>query len=306
VEWRWSSAWAAVPAGYARKDLVIPGPVAGVSGPDDVKTVTLTAAFADNPGAAVSYAITLVPLLSPVKAVLRGPSGDVRADKLIVLNASSSLDPDDPANATPFAITWGCTRADYPTPCFAGTAYGMQAGLSWSLSASLLTPGVQHTFTATVSKAGRSASASVSLTPVDVRVPTGRVLRVCASAAGCPARHSASAPLALSLVSDSPAATVAWSSDQGIPALAAAGNSRDIVLPAASLPASGAVAVTATLTSAGGSSSKTSILVPINARPQCSGPSGSCLVITSASSVFPGASFAAQAVGITDDSTSLK
>jgi hypothetical protein len=100
-------------------------------------------------------------------------------------------------------------------------------------------------------------------------------------------------------------ASVAWSSDQ-VAGIADFNGKSDLVLPPASLPASGSVTVAATLT-AGGKSSTTSVVVPINAKPSCSrdGASG-CLVLAAASDVFPGASFSAQSVGVLDDSTNLR
>lgn len=43
-----------------------------------------------------SLQVTLTALASPLSVVLKGPSGDVKADKTIALDATSSSDPDDP------------------------------------------------------------------------------------------------------------------------------------------------------------------------------------------------------------------
>lgn len=286
--------WAAIPAGYNRKDLVLPGPLAGSGN----KIVGLQAWFADTPAQTVAINVTLTPIASPLKAMLRGPSGDVRTDRTIVLNASSSVDPDDPANTQPFAVNWDCQRADFPTPCFTGTSYGMQRGLTWMINGSALQPGVQHTFTATISKPGRTANAAVVVTPTQAAIPTGNIRRVCSAL--CPPRHNSDVDLALSLALDagSAGATIAWSSDS-LPNLANFNGKGDIIIPASSLPSSGKVTITATLTNAG-ISSKTSIDVDINGKPLCS-IVDTCLALTAISTAFPAASFSAAVNGITDD-----
>jgi hypothetical protein len=217
VVWSWTAYdWNSFPAAYAFKDLVIPGPVAGVTA-DTPVIVGLTASF-EGGSVSTTINVTLTPKASPLQAVVNGPSGDVRADKPIVLNATRSLDMDDPTNnKEPFAISWSCVRADFPTPCFPGTTYGAQRGLSWAIDANLLTADVAHTFTATVSKTSgaRSASSSIVLTPRSVAIPTGRLVRLCAGAI-CPPRHSSDVPLAISLLADagSADAAVTWTSDQ--------------------------------------------------------------------------------------------
>lgn len=175
----------------------------------------LTAKFTGS-ASATKYNVTLQPVSSPVKAVLRGPSGDVRIDRTIILNATGSMDPDDPTNnIEPFQIQWQCTRDDFPAPCFPGTKYGNQSGLTWSIDGSLLTAGRKYTFIAVVSKSGnRQDWTGLVVTPTAQAIPTGRIMRVCGAA--CPDKHSVDKDLSLSLVADAgfADATVAWSSDQ--------------------------------------------------------------------------------------------
>jgi hypothetical protein len=298
VEWAWRSwdAWSAIPAGYSRKDLVVAGPVPG--GADGTaRLVGLTARFAGSTEA-VSINVTLLPMRSPIRAVLRGPDGDVRAARTIVLNAGSSEDPDDPGNSRPFGITWQCTRADFPTPCFEGTDFGVQRGLTWTINGSLLTPGVAHTFIGVLTKgSSRSAAASLTLKPSADAIPTGRIVRVCG--AKCPHHHNANSPLALSLLLDADAAgaAAAWSSDQ-VDGLSSFDGKTDIVVPASSLPTSGRVSITAMLT-LNRASSRTTITVPINGKPLCS--KASCLAVSAVSTTFPGATFKAEALGFDDD-----
>jgi len=296
VDWSWQAYdWAEFPTNYTRKDLVIPGPVAGITAGQQ-KDVSLSAKFAT--GTATVINVTLKAVASPIQAILRGPSGDVRSDRTIALSAAGSIDPDDPMNTQPFSIKWDCTREDFPTPCFSGTSVGTQSGLTWSIPGSLLASGVKHTFTATVSKSGRQDAASVVLRPTTAAIPTGRIQRVCAAAA-CPLKHSADAPLSLSMVADSGSANakVAWKSDQ-VTGINSNDGKWDINIPAALLPTSGSVTVTAVLTM-GDLKSETSITVPINGKPVCG--KTPCLGVTTGSDTFPGATFSAAPANFQDD-----
>lgn len=311
VEYKWESldtpAWSAIPADYKRKDLVVRPPLSGVSA-GDVKKIRLTASFRNRDSKA-SVDVELTAEGSPLQAQLKGPSGSVRGDRTLVLNAAGSVDPDDPTGNTPMTVTWECIRADYPAPCFAGTDYGEQSGLDWKLKASLLTPNIQHTFKVTVSKgtslAGRSASAALSLTPLPTasKVPTGRIIRQC-SGSTCPKRHNADTPLALTLAPDSgfEAATVTWRSDQ----LAGTdlGSAADLSVPAAKLPAAGALVVNAVLKLPSGETGNTQLTIPVNGKPSCS--SSKCLLVNTVSDVFPGATYALEAAGFVDDEDGLR
>ncbi|KAF8061401.1 hypothetical protein HT031_004492 [Scenedesmus sp. PABB004] len=313
VEYRWESldGWAAVPAGYAKKDLVLPGPVA-IPG-NQTRLVSLSAYFTGKASGATNMTFTLVALPSDLTAVLKGPSGDVPAARTIVLDASGSSDADDPQATSPLAVSWSCKRADFPEPCFTGANnFGEQAGPRWRLPAALLAPGVEHTFTASVSRVaangtttGAPVAASLTLTPRAEAVPTGRIRRVCGGGA-CPPRHSADAPLALTMALDAGAegAAVAWRSDQ-IPGLAdvAGVAGADLVIPASALPASGSVTVDATVTAAG-KSSATRLTVPINGRPACA--AAACLSLGAVEGSFPSASVTAKATDFVDDDAALR
>lgn len=302
VEWSWRvHGWpefdASFPQGYTKKDLVIPGPIAPTATP---LTASVTAKFAGRTETTVLN-ITLYGQASELRPVLRGPSGSVRMDRTIVLNASSSMDPDDPTNSiTPFNINWECRRSDWPTPCYTGRAFGSQQELSWSFEGSNLAAGVEYTFTATLSKRSRHGSypASLKLTPTSNPVPTGRLVRVCAARL-CPTMHNSVDPLPLSVLADagSEGAVVSWSSDQ-VPFISSFSGRLDINIPADQLPSSGAVTVTATLTKAG-LSSQALITVPINGKPTCS--RAPCLALTDTNSVFPAARFSAVPTGFVDD-----
>lgn len=295
--------WSAIPADYKRKDLVVRPPLSGVSA-GDVKKIRLTASFRDSDSKA-SVDVVLTAEGSPLQAQLKGPSGSVRGDRTLVLNAAGSVDPDDPTGNTPMTVAWECIRADYPAPCFAGTDYGEQSGLGWKLKATLLTANIQHTFKVTVSKGGRSASAALSLTPLPTasKVPTGRIIRQC-SGSTCPKRHNADTALALTLAPDSgfEAATVTWRSDQ----LAGTdlGSAADLSVPAAKLPAAGALVVNAVLKLPSGETGNTQLTIPVNGKPSCS--SSKCLLVNTVSDVFPGATYALEAAGFVDDEDGLR
>lgn len=311
VEYTWESldtpAWSAIPEGYKRKDLVLRPPLSGVS-VGDTKRVRLTAKFKNSASSAV-VDVTLTAEGSPLQAQLRGPSGSVRGDRTIVLNASRSLDPDDPAGNTPWTVSWDCVRADYPAPCFAGTDYGEQSGLIWTLKASLLTPNLLHTFKVTVSKGSgagaRTASALLSLTPLPraSRIPTGRIVRQC-SGSQCSKAHNTDTPLTLTLVPDAgfEAASVTWQSDQV--AGQDLGTSTDLRIPPNKLPPAGALVIKAVLTLPSGETASTPITVPVNGKPSCG--LSKCLLVKTVSDTFPGATFALEATGFVDDQDALR
>jgi hypothetical protein len=52
-------------------------------------------------------------------AVLSAPGGEVTPDMVLLLDASSSWDPEEPEGAEALAASWACWRADTLAPCFA-------------------------------------------------------------------------------------------------------------------------------------------------------------------------------------------
>jgi hypothetical protein len=305
VEYLWEAVdpptWSAIPAGYNKKDLVVPGPVPGNSAD---KVVRVTARFVGS-GASTSMNVTLQPQASPVAARLRGPSGDIPDTRTVVLNAAGSADPDDPQGVNPLAVTWECIRADFPQTCFAGiNNFGKQDGLTWTLPANLLTPDIEHTFRVTVTRAsdGSSASDYVTLKPTAAKIPTGRIRRVCGVGA-CPERHNVDDALSLTMALDagSEAATVTWSVEQ-VPSLAAV-TGQDFTITSGNLPRTGFVTVRAVVAQ-GSAQSTTRATIPINGKPECA---GTCtLKVTPDTGVFPMARFAAEAVGFSDDQPGLR
>lgn len=291
---------------------MLPGPVPGVSNAAP-RLVRVSASFAGKPELATVLNITLYPMASDIEPRLRGPSGDVPVARAITLNATSSFDPDDPLRAAPLRFDWECRRSDYPVPCFSGiNNAGNINGSVWSLPASTLTAGVEHTFTVLVSRidpstgaavSGSEAAASLIMTPRAAGVPSGRIRRVCGPAT-CPTAHTAGEPLTLSLLADTGAetATITWRSDQ-VPSLSCAGS--ECTVPAALLPSAGAVTVVAELTGQGNVKGTTSLTVPINGVPKCAAAAG-CLAVTVNSETFPTSSFTAEATGFEDDSPDLR
>lgn len=96
VTYTWESldGWSGIPAGgYTLKNLVLPPPVPAEAG--QTYKLRLTARFSGSTAAATAD-VALTAVGSPLSASLLGPSGDVMGDKDIVLDASKSLDPDDP------------------------------------------------------------------------------------------------------------------------------------------------------------------------------------------------------------------
>jgi hypothetical protein len=305
VEYSWVSldGWTSIPDGYKRKDLIIRAPLSGVRA-GDVKNVRLIANF-KNSAKQASVDVNLVAEGSPLQALLHGPSGSISGDRTLMLNAKKSYDPDDVTGNEPMAVMWECLRSDYPAPCFAGTDYGEQSGLTWKLKAALLSPNLQHTFKVTVTKGSRSASASVTVMPLPAasRVPTGRLVRQC-SGNTCSNRHNADTALALTIIPDAgfEGASISWHSDQ-LPGVDL-GSAPDLSIPAAELPAAGAVVVNAVLKLGSGEQSITQLRVPINGKPKCL--LAKCLVVSTVTDMFPGATFTLQATGFVDDIDELR
>ncbi len=96
VTYTWESldGWSGIPTGgYTLKNLVLPPPVPAEAG--QTYRLRLTARFTGSTAAATAD-VALTAVGSPLSASLLGPSGDVMGDRDIVLDASKSLDPDDP------------------------------------------------------------------------------------------------------------------------------------------------------------------------------------------------------------------
>ena len=96
VTYTWESldGWSGIPAArYTLKNLVLPPPVPAEAG--QTYKLRLTARFTGSTAAATAD-VSLTAVGSPLSASLLGPSGDVMGDRDIVLDASRSIDPDDP------------------------------------------------------------------------------------------------------------------------------------------------------------------------------------------------------------------
>jgi hypothetical protein len=92
--WESLDGWGGIPSGgYSLKNLVLPPPVPAEAG--QTYKLRLTARFTGSPAAAAAD-VTLTAVGTPLSAALLGPSGDIMGDKAIVLDASRSIDPDDP------------------------------------------------------------------------------------------------------------------------------------------------------------------------------------------------------------------
>ncbi|KAI8464953.1 MAG: hypothetical protein J3K34DRAFT_489498 [Monoraphidium minutum] len=300
---KYDPAVAAVPT-KASKTLIMPGPLAGfVDG--DAGVITLTAGITDKDGddqSSTASSISVVARASPLVAAVKGPS-DFSEAAAIVISAAGSFDPMDPKSLEPLAFEWACVTADNK-PCFATANRGNVAGAVWTIPAGLLTTGVSHTFTVTVSKIStatgttpRIATASWSgVRPVAADVPTATIKRACAGP--CPPKHAASKPIAVELAVPAAfeAAAISWTVN-GAPVEGAKGLS--LTIPAASIPANGDVAVTAEL-SLDGKTGSASLVVPINKAPYCK--AASCLVVEAkAGDAFPQQYVASVPLGLIAD-----
>lgn len=345
VEFSWESLdsdLALPPRAARQKDLVLPPPVAAT--PGMTYRMRLRARFAGSqPELASESDVMLYAVGSPLVAELRGPAGDVRSDRTIVLDASASRDPDDPAGSVPLTFGWTCTRADWPVPCFANVSRGelVGGGARWILPLPLLEQDIAHTFRMILGKASsgdaRSAAAELTMTPRSpvLPIPTGRLSRLCGRAGGvpgsaaaalvaalasntataCPQRHGVDAPLSLLLRLDAgfESANITWLSEQ-VPSLAAPGTlgtpavagSAQLTLPASELPPSGGFVLVTALLSYAGINGSTTLSVPLNSAPTCGAAIGErCLRVETLDDSFGSAAFAAMAVDFTDDSAGV-
>lgn len=87
--------------------LTIRGPITGL-GAGDLLTFTLAASSTS--GAVATIPVTLTAQADPVMAVLSGPRGDVLDNAALSWDATTSVDPDDPANLQPFRWASRCGR----------------------------------------------------------------------------------------------------------------------------------------------------------------------------------------------------
>jgi hypothetical protein len=83
--------------------------------------VQVAAKYQGSPGS--SYAtVDLRAEGSALVAALEGPSGRQPDTSLLLLDASKSMDPDDPQGSSgALTFSWGCTRQDFPALCFQGS-----------------------------------------------------------------------------------------------------------------------------------------------------------------------------------------
>ena len=115
----WSTNLPGVPQGCSSRDLLVPGPLAGVV--DGTKYFAEVAAWFADGNATSSARVALTAVGSPLVVRLAGSAGDISLGSNVTLSARS-LDPDDPGNASPLTFTWECIREEHPKPCFQVTS----------------------------------------------------------------------------------------------------------------------------------------------------------------------------------------
>eukprot|EP00887_Chlorella_sp_A99_P005110 scaffold25.g5110.t1 len=279
-----------------RQTLAIRGPVAGLT---DGQALAFTLNASLTGLGSVIVPVSLTARASPVAAVLRGPRGDVLGSAALVWDATSSLDPDDLSNLTPFRralgrvghFTWDCSAYDSSTQqaslCFSGAMPAVGGRLT--VPGGTFTPGLAYTVSVTATKGSRSDADTATISVLSTggaTPPTGTITRFCPGGA-CPKKHSPSEPLRLLYALDDPSlasdTTYAWTS----PDVSLAGTRTDranlVVQPfrtdgSAVLPDGARLAFTLTAT-AGGRTASSSLAVDVARRPACAAaPPASCLV----------------------------
>lgn len=315
VTYEWVETSGLLPRGAfnaSKPNLVIKGPVPSVSG-GAVLTLTLTATLEG--AGSVSTPLTLTAQQSAVMAVVTGPRGDVTDTQTLVFSGSSSLDPDDAANRTPFSFRWTCTATDPATqassPCFTDPATAPDMGTSrLEVAAGLLPAGdVRYRFQLTAAKGARSDSAEATVRVLAGAAPTGKISRFCPGTAGCTSKmHSPTDSLRLVFALDDASllakATFRWASTDASLARAASTTKQSLVLPPFTSAGTAVFTDGATLTinvtvTANGKSATASISVPIARRPACT--AASCLAVSPASGATDSTTFVASASGFVAD-----
>ena len=171
----------------AASGAALPLPAAAAAAKDLSLTADALRAAGFTPGAAYAFMLrvwfrgsdrfandttVLTALRSDLVVGLRGPSGDVGADRYVQL-AAEAADPDDPGTGG-FSYVWKCVRPDLGAlPCLAGGGEGSADSIwrfgAWQLGAL----GKPHLLSVTVTKGGWSAGASTSIVPREANTPSG-------------------------------------------------------------------------------------------------------------------------------------
>ncbi|GIL50461.1 hypothetical protein Vafri_6653 [Volvox africanus] len=322
VNWLWTSTWAGMPGnGVATQQLYLAPPLMAKHG-TEIK-LRISASYS---GSSISSydEVTMVAVGSKPIARIRGPSGKVPSGGTLIFNATSSRDPDTTPDSQMLQYSWDCRREDYPNPCFTGAEQGDQATASgvWTIPASLLTEGIRHTITVTVSKVvpiGTSTLASTASIEFEVSAPgsfpTGNLTRQC-SPSQCAKPHNTADNLVVMLALDTQfinGTTVVWESKEapGIATLTAVRTATGavlLILPSAILPTNlDEISITAKM-SWNGATGLAFIKVSLDAPPFCTlGAPSKCVQVILANDQYPQAVATISAVGWSDylDNTAL-
>ncbi len=305
----------------SRSSFRIPGPLQDITAAT-AYTFAVTARYTDaTAGVESTDSVALIAASTPLRADLRGPSGDVRADAEFILDASRSNDPDDPTDATePMRYEWSVRREDFPEPAFGNAAYaGFKNGSRWTINATTgdMAFDKWYTFSVTVAKGTintptyRSATSSILVRRRSGATPTGRIVRWCGVSlldgqpVSCPAKHNPSSALSLLLYPDAGFETARvsrWYTPAGSALTLDASNSKglndmSLTIPPAALRSAGGrltISVDMSKDNAVGTASMT---VAINSPPTCA---GTCFSLDRTTAIFPASAFLASAAGWSD------
>ncbi|CAD7697795.1 unnamed protein product [Ostreobium quekettii] len=304
VDYKWvsidSPLWSAIPAdGVPSKDLLLKPPIAGQAEyPYKLRmTADLKNANGEVQGSS-STEVTLRPFGSDVRAYCEGPAGDVLLDGDITLDASKSLDPDDPFNQVQsFAYEWSCSLED-GSPCFSGkTGPKSATGTTVVLGPDSLTANVRkyHLYTVTVSKKEqgpedgdpvvvRKASAMCIFRPQDASspMPTGKAVMDCGDLP-CPARVNPTEIVVLKVTDLKYAdTTVSWSSSaiNDLSSMTVGGVNNAVLFIKPDMLEGGAEYQFVATLSRGGEQGETVVPFATNAAPFCGRADGQCFTLS--------------------------
>ncbi|GMH46096.1 hypothetical protein BSKO_14060 [Bryopsis sp. KO-2023] len=330
VEYDWTSldtpAWPALEGGYKRKNFVLRGPIT-TARPENDYNIRISATLKDASGVVqgtVGQDVLLHAHGSPIIPRIKGKYGDVALVDDVCLDASASIDPDDPQQLTGFSVEWKCEKHEIGgEACFTGSNQPVVEGTRLCIPPELLTVGVWYYYTAKVSKtdvgvttATRSGTTTIAFRPkpADSPVPIGSIEMQC-GARDCPRLFNPTDLVNLMVTVEKPYArntSIAWSCDgiDDLEGIVIGGIHRQNLLIKPNMLGAGAeITCSATLTrndidTDSGTAVKT---FTMNSPPYCGAVDGGCIIVsqTSESNAYPNAVYRVKAQEFADEGARL-
>jgi len=137
---------------------------------------TVTNSQGNSNAIVVAMDITAKPLVGSIA----GGDRNVRVDRPLLLNASTSRDPDAPElGVTGMVFAWSCVRAVSQAACFSGSELSANTALITVPASSLsVSSGDSYVFSVIVTKGSRTASARVTIDISALPVPAVSIMPI--------------------------------------------------------------------------------------------------------------------------------